>query len=119
MPDIEALAAQLAQLQQQIQQTPMGANSPALATQLTQVLTQIKSAVQEAHKNLEAEAMALAASLKAKAAELRAKNARPRPEPAPLPHPWEEHQGLEAQKLKAMIDSLVQLGRTPPSGNRK
>jgi hypothetical protein len=112
MGDIEALVAQVNQLTQQLAQSPAGQSPAELIERAQSLAAQVKAKTEEAHANLKTQAMAFAADLKAKAAELR--KPKPKAAEAPFPHPWEEHQGLDAAQLKHMVDSLMQLAKTPP-----
>lgn len=113
MADIEALVAQMNQLTQQLSQSPAGQSPAELIERAQSLAAQVQAKTAEAHAKLKTEAIAFAADLKAKAAELR----KPKPKPAevPFPHPWEDHQGLDAAQLKHMVDSLMQLAKTPPA----
>ncbi|MFO0880188.1 MAG: hypothetical protein U0840_22800 [Gemmataceae bacterium] len=119
MADIASLTAQLNQLRAQLEQTLGTPPSPAFSSRLHEIVGQMKACVTEAQGNLEKEAMALVGSLRTQAQALRAAEEKKPPAPSPLAHPWEDHQGLDAGKLHTMIDSLVQLGKTPPSAGRK
>lgn len=118
MPDFDSFVAQLNQIRDEMAKASGAMPSAELMGRIQGLMTQIKSKAEEAKAGLKDKAMATAADLKAKAAAIReAKKPKPT-SPEAVPHPWEDHQGLDAKQLQHMIDSLMQLAKTPASGVR-
>lgn len=117
MANLESLVAQLNEVREQLGQSSGALPPVAVSKRVEALAAQLMAKAKEAMASLEAEAKAMAAELTAKAAALRkAKEPKP-PAPEVFPHPWEDHQELDPKQLQHIVESLVQLAKTP-SGTR-
>jgi hypothetical protein len=107
----EEILAELRDIHTQLQQGPLiAASRPEFTQRLMNVTAHLRTAVSQAMADLNRTVETTAAMMRATADEIARKKevAKTPPPAAPFPDPWEDHQGLEEERISELVGALVQ-----------